>query len=731
MSIVTDITVDIMINNVKVDEYELSDTLDNYTIDEIHESAYCGMYNPARRNNVLKTTDYGWVGAFDKDNGVFQYPFKITPSGGSYIWDEGASSTGYNTPDGIYGGTIWLQRENGLTAESVITVDNIANYRMVTKWNVNKFVFSVPALSTNNYTEVASSSWEQQTYPCCYVPEGWGTMTYHTDRGEADDETVNIGVYPYNVFIFDEKVFLIAIKIEAGFIYNSTQEVYTKVFGDSGHWSFDKSTTIATSYNNDYLSTANSSGYSQNFSLSGYPGNDRFPVAWSGPGGYTKWYQVGCDDEQRYLTLWDHSGYSSTGGYIRIHSYFSKVDDVLQYFANMGVYFYTDKLYKPIIEDTIVTGYTDELSTTSDIDNWDGTSIHDVPITPPEPPTPSEDAEPETFGWGGSEVAGMVRYYLLSQSEMESLQAYMSNPNWRMDYRNCVIGMYVVPNGGLFFDAPVPTTLKFRIGLNETGGVIPQDQELDTGISCLRISGVVNNDNAVIELPRINGNFLDFEPYSKYMVYVPFCGVIPLPDYVAGKEVKITIYPDVPTCTCTAVVTSEGRKIATAKGSFGSQLPLTSDGDGLKAASVINSLGNIIMGAGEIALGVGTGMIPLAIAGGAQMLGSGLQADIQLGQSFGYSIGSSGDTSFFGIGTRCEYYIAYSKWDNPDAKDDEDTNIYGHTYGFVCNRRGKLKDFEGFTVCDNPHVYGFSCTSDEKDEIEQLLKQGILINISK
>ena len=724
MSIATDITVNIEINMQTVDTFGLSKTLDNYSTEELQEALYCAMYNPARRNNVLRTTEYGWVGAFDKDNGVFQWPFKIQPSGSTYIWDSGASSEGYNTPEGLYSGVIWLRRESNVP-ESVITVDTISEYRMVTEWNVNKFVFNVPSLSTV-YTEVSSADWAQKTYPCCYVPEGWGSMVYHTNRGEVDDETANVNVYPYSLFIYEDKLFLHAIKIEAGFIYNSTQEVYTKVFGDSGHLSIDKSTTIATSYNNDYLSVAQSGGgYNKNYSLSGYPGNDRFPVAWAGPGGYTIWTQVGCDDEQRYLTLWEHSGYSNIGGYIRIHSYFSRVDDVLLYFANMGVYFYTDKLYKPIIEDKIVTGYTDELSTTSDIDNWDGDAIHDVPITPPVPPEPSEDAEPETFGWGGNEVAGMVRYYLLSQAEMESLQAYMSNPNWRMDYRNCIIGMYVVPNGGLFFDAPVATTLKFRIGLNETGGAIPQDQELDTGISCLRISGVVNNDNAVIEIPRINGNFLDFEPYSKYMVYIPFCGVIPLPDYVAGKEIKVTIYPDVPTCTCTAVVSSQGRKIATAKGAYGSQLPVTSDGDGLKAASVINSLGNFIMGAGEVALGIGTGMVPLAIAGGAQMLGSGLQTDLQLGQAFGYSIGASGDTSFFGAGNRCEYYVAYSKWNNPDG---EDTNIYGHTYGFVCNKRGLLNDFDGFTVCDNPHVYGFSCTSDEKDEIERLLREGIIIH---
>jgi hypothetical protein len=395
------------------------------------------------------------------------------------------------------------------------------------------------------------------------------------------------------------------------------------------------------------------------------------------------------------------------------------------YAAFSGLKFIIDNVwYKPIIQGGVVTGYTDDMTVPSEWDNWTSAKGHNVPDSGGGGDD-GDDAEAETFGWGGSEVHGMVRYYLLTQAEMESLQSFMSNANWRMDYRNCVIGMFVVPNDGMFFDAAVPTTLKFRIGLNEYEGAIPPDEELDTGISCKRITGVVNNDNAVIEIPRMNGNFLDYEPYSKYMVYVPFCGVVPLPDYIAGKEIKVAIYPDVPTCMCTAVISSEGRKIATVSGAFGSQLPLTSDGSGLKALSAINSIGNMLMGGGELALGIATGNIPLGIMGGAQLLGSSLQTDLTLGQAFGYSIGSSGDTSFFGAGNRCEYYIAFPEWNNPDGTD---TNIYGHTYGFVVNKRGVLGDFEGFTVCDNPHVTGFSCTSEEKDEIERLLREGIIIH---
>lgn len=384
--------------------------------------------------------------------------------------------------------------------------------------------------------------------------------------------------------------------------------------------------------------------------------------------------------------------------------------------AYTGVRFkVNDTWYKPIITGGIVTGYTDDMTVQSEWDSWTKASGHNVPSGGGGGGS-GDDAEAETFGWGGNEVGGMARYYLLTSAEMESLADFMSDPLWTIDYRNCIISMFVVPNSGGLFDAVEPTTIKFKLDDN---------QKVDTGVSALRISGVNPNTSATIEIPRMNDNFLDFEPYSKYLLYIPFCGVIQLPDYVAGKEINVKLYPDVPTCSCTAIVTSEGRKIATVRGNIGSSIPVTSDGSGIKTAAVINSIANGIVGVGEAVMGASTGNVGMVAGGAAQALGSVLSTTVTLGQAFGYSVGSSGDTSFFGAGTRSEYYIAYPKWNNPDTPE---TNIYGHTFGFVVNKRGKLKDFEGFTVCDNPHVYGFSCTAAEKEEIEMLLRQGIIIH---
>jgi hypothetical protein len=713
MSIATDITVDIVIDNVKVDEYELSDTLDNYTIEEVQEAAYCGQYNIARRNNCLRTYDYGWAGAFDKDTGVFQYPFKVERIGNTYSWQTGA--TGYNAPDGLYGGTVWLSSENS-TFDSVITNQNANNYRLVTKWNVNKFIFTLPALS-GAYGQVSSVTWDQKPYPACYIPEGWGTMTYHTAKGMPYDQTADVLLRPYNIFVFEEKFFLIANKVEAGFIYNSTQEVGSpKVFGDSSHYSYDRSTTIATSYNADYESPISKSGggYNQDFGLSTYPEGNRIPFQWQGPGGYQIWYQAAGEDVQNYICFWDHSGYASNGGYIRMSFYFCKVDDVLHYFANMGVYFYADKLYKPIIEDTIVTGYTDDMETVSDIDNWDGDTIHNVPIIPPVPPSPTgDDIDKQHFG-GGTALGGAENLWLLTTAQMTSLHNAISScdvPNFEpLNSVISVMGLAIPPTYPLGTDIATLITINIRkadgtLWSTHTEGHICDKQTASFGFT--------NN----IKIKRRYNNFLDYPPYSSHEIFLPLCGWLPLPAYAVGRNLTVYYVHDINTCSVRGLVFCEGSLIGEKYGTMGANIPFSSSGHSLY-------VGGLITGGVQTLADFATALStkgPMALMSAINGVAEGANTLVASNQNRTSVIGQNQDRTSFADGQYIRIKSTY-----PDVKIEEN---FGHTFGFVCNKKGQLKDFKGFTTCENPHVYGFSCTSEEKDEIERLLKAGIIINI--
>lgn len=324
------------------------------------------------------------------------------------------------------------------------------------------------------------------------------------------------------------------------------------------------------------------------------------------------------------------------------------------------------------------------------------------------------DVDPETYGWSGGEVSGMVKYYLLTSGEMSQLQtAIASNANWTIDYLNCIVSCFVVPNSGIFFDAPIPTTVKF---------VLDNATQWDTGVSCKRIQGTKYKNGGTIEIPRLTKTFYDFEPYSDYSVYIPFCGRVPIKGNVClGREIKVTYYPDVPTCSLTAVISCDGATIAIAKGSFGTMTPVTSNGSDRKTAAVIGDVAPIITGIGTGIVGVALGNPLIVGAGAAQALGGIMGGVKETVQSYAYSVGSTGDSSFFGAGNRCYYYANY-----PIIDDVVNNSMFGHSVGYLCNTVGKLSSFTGFTICANPHVT-FSATAEEREEIERLLSMGVIL----
>lgn len=357
----------------------------------------------------------------------------------------------------------------------------------------------------------------------------------------------------------------------------------------------------------------------------------------------------------------------------------------------------------------------------SDIDNYTGYNKDGNIINPDFDPSGGGggadnpwDVDPETYGWSGGEVSGMVKYYLLTAGQMSSLQtAIASNANWTIDYLNCIVSCFVVPNSGIFFDAPIPTTVKFKLD-NAT--------EWDTGVACSRIQGTKNKSGGTIEIPRLTRTFYDFEPYSDYSVYIPFCGRVPIKGNVClGREIKVTYYPDVPTCSLTAVVSCGGATIAIAKGSFGTMTPVTSNGSDRKTAAVIGDVAPIITGIGTGIAGVALGNPLIVGAGAAQALGGIMGGVKESVQSYAYSVGSTGDSSFFGAGNRCYYYANY-----PIIDEVVNNSMFGHSVGYLCNSVGKLSGFTGFTICANPHVT-FSATAEEREEIEKLLSMGVIL----
>lgn len=234
------------------------------------------------------------------------------------------------------------------------------------------------------------------------------------------------------------------------------------------------------------------------------------------------------------------------------------------------------------------------------------------------------------------------------------------------------------------------------------------------------------------KVPRVTETFYDFNPYSTYELYIPFCGWIGLPDTVAGRNIRVYMDFDVATMSCKAYVMVEmndgsGDTICgEITGSFGAPCPVQVIEGGLYKQAMINS-------GLQIASGVVSGLMGGAFGGpvGASMLAEGgmnavqgLASAYMAGNTnYGQTIGRAGDTS--GL---CGGHYCYIKITHPVIDEVVDTETFGHTTGYPCYMESELTDLvgTGFTVCLNPHVH-VNCTQSEKEEIKRLLESGVIL----
>lgn len=707
MAITTDITYEVKYNGTTVDEIGQSKTLNLLTSADIEDFLYCGCYNNTMSGNLYpySTTE----GSYDTWNSLNDkyMPFKTDAVTGSYMeMLVGGGSYSDTTENGRYVGVVLVVDTTGEGYVNSITQSNAAKYRIVTEFDARNYYIA----HTGNFTQVdgyGATDWEDENAGL-YNYDYTGEVLHYVYDDEGTERDINlygeINIFPYAVFVDDNNL-LYLVKISSTILQLAFK----------AH--------IATNYNAGYCLLNFTGNNSAENSLSVTYNCLNFGSSFTDAGDSSyNWPYSSTHDVYKYHNT-DKEFVGRT--HFQFHDFetaywFTKLEQLLWLFACSGLKFQCNGImYKPLISDNVVYGYTDDMTKESELDNYTGTTKHDIPVTPPTPPTPPVpidpwDVDPETYGWSGGEVSGMVKYYLLTSGQMGQLQsAIASNANWTIDYLNCIVSCFVVPNSGIFFDAPIPTTVKF---------VLDNATQWDTGVSCARIQGTKNKSGGTIEIPRLTNTFYDFEPYSDYSVYIPFCGRVPIKGNVClGREIKVTYYPDVPTCSLTAVVSCGGATIAIAKGSFGTMTPVTSNGSDRKTAAVIGDVAPIITGIGTGIVGVALGNPLIVGAGAAQALGGVMGGVKETVQSYAYSVGSTGDSSFFGAGNRCYYYANY-----PLIDEVVNNSMFGHSVGYLCNTVGKLSGFKGFTMCANPHVT-FSATSEEKEEIERLLSMGVIL----
>jgi len=710
MAIQTETIIDVMISGVKVDEIGVSDTLDNYSDGDIADFLYVGSNSRILGGNIDFYTNS--AGSYDTWNAGM--PFD-TGAVTSSIMTMKSGNGVYDCPaEGRYLGIILLHSIDDIYND-YITVSNQNRYVALTDFNAKKFLLEINAVLTQVAGAGATAFTDKTNM--LYNPDFTSISVKYNNAGTYYN--INYALVPYHVLEYGGYLFLIH-----AFNENKTSE-FRCSFNQVPMWNAG-SVYYPFSYNDISKSISISfNGYGFGSDWSTISPDD---LAWSYNGSSIEKYS-----DSDYV--WIRTAFSQRQ--FRCYYYFKTYNDCMMMFANSGMYFRIngDTVFKPLIDSNVVYGFTDQLDTESDIDNYDGSTKHDIPVTPPTPPTPptpadDDDNDDPISAAGAPFAAGLAHYYAMTADSVLLQHVSEAMGTWDIDtskkdlYRNLISCKLVKP------PAPIPVSGSEDFTIY---GVVPEYQ--GAGVKLPVINGNPTATFGPYSIPRKFNDFRDYAPYTKTEIYLPYCGWCALPSHVVGRSVSVHYYTDIIAATVKAVVFCGNNVVAEAAGVMGLDIPFAAENVGAKMAAVNSALLATAAGGVQLAAGVGSTVATKSSAGlkgAASGLSQYISGYSQMAMAFNENwteiSGKNGDgCSIAGI-TDIIIKITRPKTGGNTSAPYVPAG-YAHNVGYVSNKEITLGSASGLVICDNVDASGISGATDaERAEIKRVLETGIYVN---
>lgn len=371
--------------------------------------------------------------------------------------------------------------------------------------------------------------------------------------------------------------------------------------------------------------------------------------------------------------------------------------------------------YKPIITGGMVTGYSTDMNAKSDIDEWEILENHNIPIIPPNNNSDEDDIESVGYGYFSNAVMGTL-YSLYNKLDLEKIAQWFYNQTEKIDIANNVISLKEIPFSLSTLNiVPLDTDLKIG-GVNVTYN----NENIKVGQI---VSPATTNVSVIFgefNIPRLSNTFLDYSPYTKYELLLPFAPTpVSLPDWCVNKTVSAIFLYDIYTTSCQYVIECNGERICSVSGIFGVDRPISAQNVALKDASRLSSqvaTASSVLGGVMSATNGNIGGIMSGAIGGVSALS---QMILSGKQNYMYTVGANGDSSSVGLCHAAHLKITRTL----SAEDSNFTHVYGRP---LCKYK-KLSSVSGYTKCDNVNTNGLSCSENEKQMIKRLLENGIYI----
>ena len=304
---------------------------------------------------------------------------------------------------------------------------------------------------------------------------------------------------------------------------------------------------------------------------------------------------------------------------------------------------------------------------------------------------------------------GMITLFSPTVAQLKALAAGL----WSNDFYNAITKMFISPMDAIiglgFIPISVPTagTKNLKVGGIEVkyfpDGVTP------TSISMNYVSTqYVNITFGELNVNEFWGAYLDYSPYTKIDIYLPYIGIRSLNvDDIMNKTIRCDYNIDIMSGSCIAFLKCGDSVLYQFTGNVMTQIPISA-----------SNFNNII----SSALSVATASIAGASVGGfGGMVGAGLASSAAQVGNAKPSIERSG--AIVGSGAMLAIQYPYLILTRPRQALPANQNKYTGYPSFITEN---LSDLDGYTEIEYIHLESVPATDAELNEIESILKSGVI-----
>ena len=295
---------------------------------------------------------------------------------------------------------------------------------------------------------------------------------------------------------------------------------------------------------------------------------------------------------------------------------------------------------------------------------------------------------------------GLVTLYTPTLAQLQSLARYLWNADattidwWKKLIANpldLVLGLSIVPVA-----VPQGATENVYVGL------------IDTGIAMTKAaSQYVQVDCGSLNVTEFYGAALDYLPFRKTSIYLPFIGTRTIStDDIMGKTVQVVYNIDLLSGALTAMVKCGDAVLYQYSGACNIAIPLSGQ-----------SFTDLALSTLQLAAGIGA-----TVATGGAVAGVVAANAANSVMSMKPTIERAGGVS--GAAGQLAIMRPYLIGEIPRQSVPKNYNQFA---GYPSNISAVLGDLSGYTEVETIYLAGITATSDELNEIENLLKSGVYI----